>query len=97
MNNNTRQKTYIIANKKLINDRAKKFSDNQMKLFNDSVSEFSSEERKKLKRELEMFSYYNQINSIISANLSIADQAKQDEKVLIKFERIMERYKIFRS
>lgn len=94
MNNNTRQETYIIANKPLINDRAKKFSDNQMKLFNDSVSEFSSEERQKLKRELEMFSYYNQIDSIRSANLSIADQAKQDEKVLIKFERIMKRYNI---
>lgn len=94
MNNNTRQETFIISNKKLINDRAKTFSDNQMKLFNDSVSEFSSEERQKLKRELEMFSYYNQIDSIRSANLSIADQAKQDEKVLIKFERIMKRYNI---
>lgn len=94
MNNTTRQETYIILNKKLINDRAKKFSDNQMKLFNDSVSEFSSEERQKLKRELEMFSYYNQIDSIRSSSLSISDQAKQDEKVLIKFEKIMERYNI---
>lgn len=94
MNNTTRQETYIISNKKLIKDRAKKFSDNQMKLFNDSISEFSSEKRQKLKRELETFSYYNQIDSIRSSSLSISDQARQDEKVLIKFERIMKRYNI---
>ncbi|MGF1884427.1 hypothetical protein, partial [Vibrio splendidus] len=72
MNNTTRQETYIISNKKLINDRAKKFSDDQIKLFHDSVSGFSSEKIRKLKRELETFSYYNQIDSIRSANLSIA-------------------------
>lgn len=94
MNNNTRQETFIISNKKLINDRAKKFSDNQMKLFNDSISEFSIEKRQKLKRELETFSYYNQIDSIRSSSLSISDQARQDEKVLIEFERIMKRYGI---
>lgn len=94
MNNTTRQETFIISNKKLINDRAKKFSDNQMKLFDDSISEFSSEKRQKLKRELETFSYYNQIDSIRSSSLSISDQAKQDEIVLINFERIMKRYNI---
>ncbi|MFA0315797.1 hypothetical protein AB4521_11730 [Vibrio cyclitrophicus] len=94
MNNTTRQETFIISNKKLIDERAKTFSDNQMKLFNDSISEFSIEKRQKLKRELETFSYYNQIDSIRSSSLSISDQARQDEKVLIKFERIMKRYNI---
>ncbi|CAK1856451.1 conserved hypothetical protein [Vibrio crassostreae] len=94
MNINTRQETFIISNKKLINDRAKKFADNQMKLFNEAITELSSEKIKKLKRELEMFSYYNQIDSIRSSSLSISDQARQDEKVLNKFERIMKRYGI---